>query len=75
MVTRLNTKGIFQAYEINPQPCMPSPTQPLSISSISTVNSDVESDAEWIPNLELDSIKMHLHAESDDEQLSTDLEE
>src|SRR6266481_6733287 len=54
---------------------LPTPTQPPSISSISTANSDVESDAEWIPNLELDSMKMHLHAESDDEQLNMDLEE
>ena len=54
---------------------LPSPTQPPSVSSIITVNSKVESDAEWIPNLELDSMKTHLHAESDDEQLNTDLEE
>ena len=33
---------------------LPSPTQPPSVLSISTVNSDVESDAKWIPNLELE---------------------
>jgi len=54
-------------------PTLP-PTQPDTLS-IGDVNSELESDAEWTPNLALDSMKTHLHAELEDEPLDTDLEE